>query len=78
MKCAPKEPVDPEVKLAEEEAEEQFEKDMADVGTTAETARNEISETLATTIKSSKVDLGELANALGTVEKKPRKKRNRK
>jgi uncharacterized Zn finger protein (UPF0148 family) len=69
-KCTPEKELDPEVVKAEEEAKEQFEKDMADAG--------EITKKLADTVKDSKVTFGELAAALSTVDKKPRKKRVKK
>jgi len=45
--CAPKEPVDPEVKLAEEEATERFLKTMEGYGQTVEELKEEVAAELA-------------------------------
>ena len=66
--CAPKKEADPEVVKAEEEAEEQFLKDMAEV--------SELKEEVKESIEEEKYN-PETTKANGD-EKKPRKKRSKK
>jgi len=76
--CVPKEDYDPEVVKAEKEAEEQFERTMAEHG-----EKEKITETLVKTIKNSKVKFDEFEKALGEVAEMsntvaPKKKRGKK
>ena len=83
LNCTPEKEIDPEIMKAEEEATEQFLKDMAEVGEAIvplkkPAEKKDMPEKLAATVKNSGVNFSELANALSTVDKKPRKKRGKK